>query len=266
MGVTVQVANVPPWVPHERLLGEGDWIWNAPHWVAELSRPAAADLAARLRGIGLGFGPIELTIRPALKRKLVRDARTADARRRRDTTTGFSRPGCRLDEEGRYSLTPDVLAKRMAADAKGLVVVDACCGAGGNAIGFARAGCEVIAIEQSRTRLAMARHNARVYDVDQRIDFRCGDALRLLGGVEADLLFVDPPWGVEYDRKHCSLDELPFLSEVLERHADHFAQVWFKAPPSFDPRSLDGAQTTAWFGEAPGDRRRVKFSLVKTGA
>ena len=44
-------------------------------------------------------------------------------------------------------------------------MIDAGCGAGGNAIGFARGGARVTAIEQDVQRLAMARHNAEVYGV-----------------------------------------------------------------------------------------------------
>ena len=45
----------------------------------------------------------------------------------------------------------------------GRSVVDACCGSGGNALGFARAGSPVTAIELAPERLAEAQHNARVY-------------------------------------------------------------------------------------------------------
>lgn len=266
MGVRVKVTHVPPWVSHERLLGAGDWTSDDGVWTAALDRPIAADLAARLRGIGLGYGRIDVQVTPALKRNLVRAARTEDARRRRDTTPGFVRSGCRLDEEGKFSLTPDDLAKRMAAGAKGRTVVDACCGAGGNTIGFARAGCDVVAIEQSQNRLDLARHNAQIYGVSQRINFRIGDATKLLGDVQADILFVDPPWGVDYDKAHCTLQGLPLLERLLVSHRDRFSEVWIKAPPSFDPRVFEDATTTAWFGTAPGDYRRVKFSLVKIGA
>ena len=266
MGVRVHVTHVPPWVSHKRLLGAGDWTCDEGVWTAALDRPAAADLSARLRGIGLGYGRIDVRVHPPLKRNLVRAARTADARRRRDTTPGFARSGCRLDDEGKFSLTPDSLAQEMAVGAKGRSVVDACCGAGGNSIGFARVGCKVIAIERSRARLDLARHNASVYGVSKRIDFRCGDADQLLNDVQADILFIDPPWGVDYDKAHCTLQGLPLLERLLASHGHRFSEVWIKAPPSFDPRVFEDATTAAWFGTAPGDYRRVKFSLVKTGA
>mmetsp|Transcript_134 Transcript_134/g.153 ORF Transcript_134/g.153 Transcript_134/m.153 type:complete len:431 (-) Transcript_134:433-1725(-) len=56
-----------------------------------------------------------------------------------------------------------------------LLVVEGCCGCGGNAIQFAAAGARVIAIDNNRRRVAMAKHNAQVYDMYERCDFRCMD-------------------------------------------------------------------------------------------
>ena len=51
-------------------------------------------------------------------------------------------------------------------------VVDACCGSGGNTLGFARAGCSVTAIDLEPERIdAEARHNAQLYGVAERVRF-----------------------------------------------------------------------------------------------
>ena len=172
----------------------------------------------------------------------MRAARTRDARRRRDTTPGFTRPGTRLDDQGRISLTPEILALRIGERARGLRVLDAMCGCGGNAIGFARAGCEVIAVDVHPGRVELARHNAKVYGVADRIDFRVGDARAYQE--EGDLLFLDPPW-----------DDLDLLEAFSRR------PCWIKTPPSFPVP--EGFQAEAWFGEAPGDYQRVKFLLLR---
>lgn len=41
----------------------------------------------------------------------------------------------------------------------------------------------------------MARHNAAVYSVADRIDFIQGDFLQLAPHLHADVVFLSPPWG-----------------------------------------------------------------------
>ncbi len=264
----VRVHPLPHWLDAHRLLGVpgfvleplGDGFVSAQ---AQLPRAQAADVAARLRGLGFGGRRLCCELTPALDRSVVRGARTADARRRRDTSVGFSRAGTRLDAEGRYSLTPEGLALWLGEQAAGRSVLDCGCGAGGNAIGFARAGCRVIAVEQDAARLALAKHNALVYGVAERIEFVHGDALRVAAEQVADLLFVDPPWGGDYDHLSTMLQQLPLLEQLLPLR-QRFAELWAKVPPSFDPSSVPDASARAVFGMAEGDASRVKFLWLQT--
>jgi hypothetical protein len=258
----VTVAGVPGWLGPQPLLGPGDWSLVDGAWVAELSRADAADLAARLRGLGFGGQALSVEVRPPLPRPLVRQARTDDARRRRDTTPGFTRNDVQVDDEGRWSLTPEALAFAMAAPAAGRRVLDATCGVGGNSIGFARRGCAVTAVDVDRARLDLARHNAQRYGVADRIRFVHADAADILDDAEADLVFVDPPWGTDWDR--ASAAPLPLLDRLWPRCA-RFTAAWAKVPPSFDPAHLPETTPEAVFGEAAGDARRVKFLLLKRG-
>ncbi len=257
----VWIRNLPPWAEPMRLLGPGAWAVDGRSAHAELPTHAAADLDARLRGVGLGGVLLEVEVVPPLPRAAVRAARTTDARRRRDASPGFTRPGCRLDAEGRVSLTPESLALAMGERARGRSVVDLGCGAGGNSIGFARAGCRVVAVERDGARLADAQHNARIYGVSDRIQFRRGDAAALVGELSGDLLFVDPPWGVDWSRARTSLVDLPLLGAALG--ARGFAELWAKVPPSFDIREVPGALPEAVYGVGGGDDRRVKFVLLR---
>lgn len=59
------------------------------------------------------------------------------------------------------------------------VIVDAFAGVGGNAIQFALTCDRVIAVELCAQRLEIARHNAEVYRVADKIDFICGDFLEV---------------------------------------------------------------------------------------
>lgn len=274
---SLRVGPLPAWLDAERLLGPLDdgrsWTFvtgedGSVEARGRTSTAVAADLAARLRGLGFDGRPLSCDIEPPLRRPAVRKARADDARRRRATTPGFERPGARVDDVGRVSLTPERLAVRMAGWADGRTVVDAGCGVGGNAIAFARAGSRVIAIEADAARLELARHNAAVYGVGARIEFVHGDAIELVprhAGADR-ILFVDPPWGVEWDRGASTIDELPLLAALVPL-AHGYAELWAKLPPSCAIGSLlagvAGGRVDAMFGEAEGDRRRVKFVLVR---
>lgn len=258
---TVTVTGLPDWMPVERLLGEGDWQPTEDGVAATLTKEAAADLLARLRGLGFGGRVPIVRVRPSLKRTAIREGRTREARARRDTTPGFQRPGTRLDEVGRFSLTPEALALQIGKSVAGRRVLDLTCGAGGNAIGFARAGCEVIAVERDPHRLELARHNARIYGVQARITFIRGDALRACTEHPCEVCFVDPPWG-DWDKAVTSLTDLPLLDALLDELPEQ-PRLLLKLPPSFDPASLPfPCRVRPWFGRATGDRHRVKFLLA----
>ncbi|KAJ9071656.1 Trimethylguanosine synthase [Entomophthora muscae] len=75
----------------------------------------------------------------------------------------FSRynEGCLIDEEGWFSVTPELVARQIATRMACDVIIDAFCGVGGNSIQFAHTCKKVIAIDNNPTRLAFAKHNAK---------------------------------------------------------------------------------------------------------
>ncbi|KAI0314625.1 RNA cap guanine-N2 methyltransferase-domain-containing protein, partial [Amylostereum chailletii] len=120
--------------------------------------------------------------------------------------------GCLLDEEGWYSVTPEAVADQIAERCRCGTVLDAFCGVGGNTIAFAKTCERVIAIDTSPTRLALARHNAEIYGVADRIEFILGDFLSFARSFPStslskpsspadtstrkiDVVFLSPPWG-----------------------------------------------------------------------
>lgn len=169
----------------------------------------------------------------------------------------FSRfdQGIMLDAEGWFSVTPQVIAHHVAAmvgdlsnstafrrglpgsdisSTRGIVVLDAFCGCGGNSIAFGKIPSElislVVAVDVDRNKLRMAAHNASLYDIpkDKIIFVECntmnimercyknGDLIHIdddapkvereeiggypIGGLELlpnriDAVFMDPPWG-----------------------------------------------------------------------
>ncbi|XP_046396396.1 trimethylguanosine synthase isoform X1 [Ischnura elegans] len=103
--------------------------------------------------------------------------------------------GIKLDKESWFSVTPEKVAEHIAERCRCDVIVDAFCGAGGNAIQFAFTCCHVIAVDIDPVKIAMAKHNASVYGVQDRIDFIVGDFLQLAPTLKADVVFLSPPWG-----------------------------------------------------------------------
>ncbi|KAG6852997.1 hypothetical protein C0991_007679 [Blastosporella zonata] len=114
-------------------------------------------------------------------------------------------PGCLLDEEGWYSVTPELVADQIAERCRCDTILDAFCGVGGNAIAFAKTCQRVIALDTSPTRLALARHNAQIYGVADRIEFILSDYISFAKTYTAlphtqrarniDVVFLSPPWG-----------------------------------------------------------------------
>lgn len=108
---------------------------------------------------------------------------------RRRLFSRFDR-GIQLDAEGWFSVTPQVIAHHVAArvgdlsnstafrrglpgseisHTRGIVVLDAFCGCGGNSIAFGKLPVElislVISVDVDRDKLRMAAHNASLYDI-----------------------------------------------------------------------------------------------------
>lgn len=272
----VRVGPFPAWIPAQQWLGEGAWELaeqaGSVHANALLETTGAADLAARLRGVVLAGQPVRVETSPPLSRPAVRKGRLDEARRQRDRSPGFSRPGARIDAATRLGLTPEDLALELGDRANKRHVVDICCGAGGNAIGFARAGCSVTAIEIDAARLAMAKHNAAVYGVANRIEWHHGDARTLLPSLQVptgSLWFVDVPWQsapVDGSNEKATDDDTAamraLLSEILALRRPG-QPVWAKVPAAFDPAWVPSSQPRAWFGVSPGDARRVKFVILE---
>ncbi|XP_070337337.1 trimethylguanosine synthase isoform X2 [Equus asinus] len=113
----------------------------------------------------------------------------------------FSRfdDGIKLDREGWFSVTPEKIAEHIAGRVnqsfKCDTVVDAFCGVGGNTIQFALTGKRVIAIDIDPVKIDLARNNAEVYGIADKIEFICGDFLLLASQLKADVVFLSPPWG-----------------------------------------------------------------------
>ena len=53
----------------------------------------------------------------------------------------------------------------------------------------------VIAIDIDEEKLMLARNNAEIYEVADRIEFILGDFFKLASRLHGDVVFLSPPWG-----------------------------------------------------------------------
>ncbi|NXE79637.1 TGS1 synthase, partial [Cochlearius cochlearius] len=143
----------------------------------------------RRNRIALGAIPAEIAADPELAKYWAQRYRL------------FSRfdEGIKLDREGWFSVTPEKIAEHIAIRVSQSfncdIIVDAFCGVGGNAIQFALTSKRVIAIDIDPEKLSLARNNAEVYGVADQIEFVCGDFMVLAADLQADVVFLSPPWG-----------------------------------------------------------------------
>jgi trimethylguanosine synthase len=140
----------------------------------------------------------------------------------------FSRfdEGIELDEESWYSVTPEQIARHIAMrcyEAGAHIVMDAFSGAGGNVIQFAHYCQRVVAVDIDQEKIRMARHNAKIYGVESKIQSIHADVMALdkkhFQGV--DLVFMSPPWGgPDYlQQEFYSIESLqPVGGKVLIEH------------------------------------------------
>lgn len=264
----LQIHGLHPKAPLRRLLGPGEWTQLDSVHQGRLTSEVAADLRVRLHGLVLLGSKIEVKISPPLARRELRAALTRKAHALRQGTPGFLKKNTRLDEQGRYSLTPESLAMEMAKKNSCAKVLDLGCGAGGNAIAFARCGARVTAYELDPKRAEMARHNCEVYGVRDRVQVRSEDALLALPSRFEGLVFCDPPWGRDFKQHASELSRYP-LAQALWEARDRFEQLWLKLPPAFDPSSLTNLHASkvriqVYFGKAKGDANTPKFIVVRS--
>jgi len=83
--------------------------------------------------------------------------------------------GIKLDKESWYSVTPEVISRMIAKRCACDLLIDGFCGAGSNTIQFALTSKKVIAIDIDPKKIELARNNAKVYGVSDRIEFVIGD-------------------------------------------------------------------------------------------
>jgi 23S rRNA G2445 N2-methylase RlmL len=115
-------------------------------------------------------------------------------------------------------------------------------------------------VDVSPDRVAMARHNARLYGVEGRIRFRVADVHAVLAAERFDAVVIDPPWGGrDYDRARTTLADLGL--DVRRVLAACRGAVRLKLPRSFAREELPDFV----FEELADERGVVKMLLASRG-
>ncbi|XP_056912277.1 trimethylguanosine synthase isoform X2 [Takifugu flavidus] len=178
----------------------------------------------------------------------------------------FSRfdQGIKLDREGWFSVTPERIAEHIAlrvdqSFCPAQLVIDAFCGVGGNAIQFALTGKRVLAIDINAERLNLAQHNARVYNVADKIEFVQGDFLQLAPRLRGDVVFLSPPWG---GPEYLSADvfDIKTMMEPDGFQIFHLAKMISDNIMYFLPRNADMDQVASLAG--PGGKVEVEQNFL----
>jgi len=72
------------------------------------------------------------------------------------------------------------------------------------------------------TQVEMAKHNAAVYNVEQKIEFVIGDCLQLAPHFRVDVVFLSPPWGGPQYLKERFFD----LKRIIPNGCEFISYIW----------------------------------------
>ncbi|XP_077496502.1 trimethylguanosine synthase 1 isoform X2 [Amblyomma americanum] len=166
--------------------------------------------------------------------------------------------GIQLDEESWFSVTPEAIAKHIAMRCKADVIIDAFCGAGGNSIQFALSSRHVIAVDIDPKKIELARNNASVYGVLDRIEFVVGDFLEVAKGLRSDVVFLSPPWGGPSYQEKGTFDLKDVKPDVFQTFA--LCRKITHNIALLVPRNTDAEQLAQLAG--PGGKVEIEQNLL----
>ncbi|MGW7818865.1 class I SAM-dependent methyltransferase [Streptomyces puniciscabiei] len=143
-------------------------------------------------------------------------------------------------------------------------VADLCCGIGGDAIAFARAGIRVLAVDRDPVTAAVARANADVLGLGELIEVREADVAEVdTGGYDA--VFVDPARrggrGRIFDPEAYS----PPLSWAVEA-ARRAPRAALKVAPGIPHEAVPGDAEAEWISDGGDVKEAVVWFGTEPGA
>ncbi|MDD4901524.1 MAG: methyltransferase domain-containing protein [Patescibacteria group bacterium] len=128
------------------------------------------------------------------------------------------------DQDAYYMSCPEVVGQHIANQlSRFSSAVELCCAVGMLAIQLAKKMNKVTAVDIDRSRIDDAKKNAKLYGVDNKINFIVGDVLdeNLLKNLSAEVAILDPDWriisGTEKSAHATTLDDTrPSLREMFD--------------------------------------------------
>jgi SAM-dependent methyltransferase len=205
--------------------------------LGDYSESAALALASKLRG----RYPAALAAAALTQARLRGRAKAkfgADADRMYFTADGL--------EQATRRPVADLRARRYAA-AGVRRVADLCCGIGGDALAFAAAGIEVLAVDRDQVTCAVAQANALAAGVGHLVEVRWAEAAKVaLHGCDA--VFLDPARRTERGRVFDPAGYSPPWSFALGL-ADRVPAAGFKAAPGLPHSQIPAAAEAEWVSD-----------------
>lgn len=164
-----------------------------------------------------------------------------------------------LEQSTRRSVA-ELRARRYAA-AGVRRVADLCCGVGGDALAFAAAGIDVLAVDRDPLTCAVVRANAAALNLAERIEVRCADVVKVSPEAEGcDAVFLDPARRTQLGRVFDPAAYSPPWEFALGLAA-RVAAAGFKVAPGLPHGLIPAGAEAEWVS----DRGEVKEAGIYFG-
>ena len=150
----------------------------------------------------------------------------------------------KYDDTWLSTTKPEEVSKKIWKISKWNIVFDWFCWLGSNAIWFALAWKKVITCDLDKDRLEMAKHNAKIYWVQDKITFINWNVLDYIEKFNYDIAYFDPPWSKngdyyydkwEYNFKDYWVDWMQLIN-LAKKKTDN---VIFALPKNFNFSELN---------------------------
>ncbi|QHF97483.1 SAM-dependent methyltransferase [Streptomyces sp. NHF165] len=143
-------------------------------------------------------------------------------------------------------------------------VADLCCGNGADALAFARAGMDVLAVDRSPLTCAVARANAEALGLADRVEVRCADVTEVRTD-GCDALFLDPARRGGRGRIFDPESYSPPLSWAL-RAARAAPLAALKVAPGIPHEAVPEDTEAEWVSDGGDVKEAVLWSGLPDGA
>jgi len=152
------------------------------------------------------------------------------------------------DQDAYYMSCPEKIAKHLAKQLVNFkIAVELCTAVGITAIQLAKIMDKVYAVDIDKTRIKNAKENAKLYRVEDKIEFIVGDVLdsNLLKNLSAEVAILDPDWSATGTKKSAHVktldDTQPNLKKMF-RLTKRFISpnIVIRIPNTFTFKTLSG--------------------------